>query len=254
MMYFWINPLVFTIFVWWFSTGLILKIHSLPKRFYKLVFLISLIVLVLAFWGLQISSQGLTVSDAYCSFTCAIIIWGWQELAFLLGYITGSRRSDCPNDLVGIKRAWYAFQTINYHEFTLLSLGIVICIMNLSAINQTGFWTYIILWGMRQSTKINIFLGVLNFNESFLPQHLKYLITYFKRKTMNLLMPFSIVITLLILVPIWSSAAFGSSAYEATSLALLGTLLALGLLEHLFLIIPLPSELLWKWGYKNHLE
>jgi putative photosynthetic complex assembly protein 2 len=251
-MYFWISPLIFTIFVWWFSTGLILKINGLPTRFFKTIFVLSIGVLMMAFWGLEISSKQATVAGAYCSFTCAIIIWGWQELAFLLGYITGSRRSDCPQGLSGLRRAWYAFQTINYHEITLLGLGIVLFLMNLEAVNQTGFWTYIILWGMRQSTKINIFLGVLNFNEAFLPQHLKYLITYFRRKAMNLLMPFSILVSVLFLVPIWSHAASEASAYEITSSALLGTLLALGLLEHLFLVMPFPSELLWKWGYKNH--
>jgi len=224
----------------------------MPARFYRSIFIVSLGVLFLAFWGLSISNQQATVAGAYCSFTCAIMIWGWQELAFLLGYITGSRRSDCPNGLGGIRRAWYAFQTINYHELTLLSLGIVIFLMNLDAVNQTGFWTYVILWGMRQSTKINIFLGVLNFNEAFLPQHLKYLITYFRRRAMNLLMPFSILLSVIFLVPIWLRAASESSDYEMTSSALLGTLLALGLLEHLFLIMPFPSELLWKWGYKDH--
>ena len=250
-MYFWISPLIFTIFVWWFSTGLILKINSLPRRFYRAIFAISIVTLVLAFWGLDISSQEATIAGAYCSFTCAIIIWGWQELAFLLGYITGSRRSDCPLNTGGLLRAWYAFQTINYHELTLLGLGVVLFFINLESINQTGFWTYIILWGMRQSTKVNIFLGVLNFNEAFLPQHLKYLITYFRRRAMNLLMPFSILASLLFLIPIWSRAASEASLYEMTSSALLGTLLALGLLEHLFLVLPFPNEWLWKWGYKN---
>jgi putative photosynthetic complex assembly protein 2 len=231
---------------------LILKLNGLPKRFFKAIFVVSIAVLLLAFWGLEISSQQATLAGAYCSFTCAIVIWGWQELAFLLGYITGSRRSDCPAGLSSMRRAWYAFQTINYHELTLLGLGIVIFLMNYDAVNQTGLWTYVILWGMRQSTKINIFLGVLNFNEAFLPQHLKYLITYFKRRAMNLLMPFSILLSVIFLVPIWSHATSESSAYEITSSALLGTLIALGLLEHLFLIMPFPSELLWKWGYKNH--
>ena len=229
-----------------------MKLNGLPKRFFKAIFVVSIAVLLLAFWGLEISSQQATLAGAYCSFTCAIVIWGWQELAFLLGYITGSRRSDCPAGLSSMRRAWYAFQTINYHELTLLGLGIVIFLMNYDAVNQTGLWTYVILWGMRQSTKINIFLGVLNFNEAFLPQHLKYLITYFKRRAMNLLMPFSILLSVIFLVPIWSHATSESSAYEITSSALLGTLIALGLLEHLFLIMPFPSELLWKWGYKNH--
>ena len=207
---------------------------------------------MLAFWGLHISGQELTIAGAYCSFTCAIIIWGWQELAFLFGYITGSRRSDCPADIGGMRRAWYAFQTINYHELTLLVLGLILFFINFESVNQTGFWTYVILWGMRQSTKVNIYLGVLNFNEAFLPQHLKYLITYFRRRAMNLLMPISILASLLFLIPIWTRAASESSLYEMTSSVLLGTLLALGLLEHLFLVLPFPNEWLWKWGYKNN--
>jgi putative photosynthetic complex assembly protein 2 len=149
-------------------------------------------------------------------------------------------------------RAWYAFQTINYHELALLSLGVILFFINLDSINQTGFWTFVILWGMRQSTKINIFLGVLNFNESFLPQHLQYLVTYFRRRAMNYLMPFSVLVSVMILIPIWSSAGIDSSPFDRASYALLGTLLALGLLEHLFLILPFPTELLWKWGYKKH--
>jgi hypothetical protein len=69
---------------------------------------------------------------------------------------------------------------------------------------------------------------------------------------MNLLMPFSILVSLLFLIPIWSRAASESSVFEMTSFALLGTLLALGLLEHLFLVLPFPNEWLWKWGYKNN--
>jgi putative photosynthetic complex assembly protein 2 len=69
---------------------------------------------------------------------------------------------------------------------------------------------------------------------------------------MNFLMPFSILLSVIFLVPIWLRATSESSDYEMTSSALLGTLIALGLLEHLFLIMPFPSELLWKWGYKNH--
>ena len=69
---------------------------------------------------------------------------------------------------------------------------------------------------------------------------------------MNLLMPFSILLSLFFLIPVWARAAAETSAFDMTSSALLGTLLALGLLEHLFLILPFPNEWLWKWGYKSN--
>ena len=34
---------------------------------------------------------------------------------------------------------------------------------------------------MRQSAKLNVFLGVRNLSEEFLPQHLHYLQSYFTR-------------------------------------------------------------------------
>jgi putative photosynthetic complex assembly protein 2 len=118
--------------------------------------------------------------------------------------------------------------------------------------NQTGWWTYVILWTMRQSTKLNIFLGVRNLNESFLPPHLKYLQTYFTRRALNPLFPLSIVVSTLIVVPLWQSALVpGASPFQVASQSLLGTLLSLAILEHWFLVLPLPFEALWKWGLRS---
>jgi putative photosynthetic complex assembly protein 2 len=35
------------------------------------------------------------------------------------------------------------------------------------------------------------------------------------------------------------------------SLSLVGSLLALAVLEHWFLVLPLPSENLWKWAVRR---
>ncbi|MBL8302365.1 MAG: DUF3623 family protein, partial [Ideonella sp.] len=68
-------PLLFSVFVWWFSTGVILYLDGLPPRSFKWTMLGTTAVLVFALWGLSVSSAGQTVSDAYCAFTCAILIW-----------------------------------------------------------------------------------------------------------------------------------------------------------------------------------
>ena len=142
----WIVPLAFAILVWWFSTGVILWLDGFSKKFFRPIFFASCVLLFFAFWGISISSTQDTVLGAYCAFTCAILIWGWQELAFLLGYITGSRRVLCPADAKGWQRAWYAFQTINHHELALLVLGIVLAVLHVDAANTTGLWAFVILW------------------------------------------------------------------------------------------------------------
>jgi putative photosynthetic complex assembly protein 2 len=245
-------PFLFTIFVWWFSTGFILWLDRLSPKYFKWIMVINTAILAAAFIGLNMSSQTSTVADAYCAFSCALLIWAWQEIAFLLGYVTGSRRTACPEGINAWARARYAFQALNHHELALLLLflGVVICTWNTP--NETGFWTFVILWLMRQSAKLNIFFGVLNLNENFLPKHLQYLQTYFRRASMNYLMPISIISSSLFVIPLWSGALMnGPASYEMVSSAILATLLTLAIIEHLFLVIPFQLEFLWKWGFRE---
>ena len=86
-------PVLFTLGVWWFSTGAILYLDGLPRRTFKWTMGAATVMLGLALWGLAVSSQQTSVGSAYCAFLCAVLVWAWQEIAFLLGYVTGPRRS-----------------------------------------------------------------------------------------------------------------------------------------------------------------
>lgn len=117
--------------------------------------------------------------------------------------------------------------------------------------NQTGWWTYLVLWTMRLSAKLNLFLGVRNLSENFLPAHLSYLQSYFTRRSWNWLMPFSVTASIAVLVPLWMAVAMQpSEGFAATSLCLVAGLLTLAVLEHVLMILPLPTTWLWKWGLR----
>ena len=245
-------PFRFTIFVWWFSTGFILWLDRLAPKFFPRIMVINTLVLMAAFYGLSMSSRSDTVASTYCAFTCALLIWGWQELGFLLGYVTGSRRTACPEGATGWRRARYAFEAVNHHELALILLGVGIFLISIDATNLTGLWTFVILWLMRQSAKLNIFFGVLNLNENFLPNHLKYLQTYFRRRPMNFLMPISILGSFIFVVPLWGSTfTSGVLPHEIVSSTILATLLSLAILEHVLLVVPVQIEFLWKWGFRH---
>ena len=247
-----VMPLLFTLFVWWFSTGVILYLDGLPARTFKWTFAGASVIGVLGLFGLAASAGDTTVSSAYCSFTCALLVWAWQEVAFLLGYVTGPRRVPCDPDATGWTRARMALQTILHHEFALLLLAAAVLAVTWKQPNQTGWWTFAVLWAMRQSAKLNVFLGVRNLGENFLPDHLKYLKSYFVRKPMNPLLPVSVAVAALIVVPIWQTTArVGASAFQVTACSLVGSLLSLAILEHLLLVLPLPSERLWRWGMQS---
>ena len=209
-------------------------------------------VLLFALVGLKTSTNLNTVAGAYCGFTCALLVWAWQEIGFLLGYVTGSRRTPCPPDCKGVRKAFYAFQTISHHELALINLGIAVAVATWGGSNLVGLWTFLILWAMRQSAKLNVFLGVLNLNEKFLPVHLQYMHSYFTKRAMNPLLPISILLACLAALPLWQHAfAANANAYQIASSTILATLLSLAILEHIMMVLPFSTDGLWKWGLRS---
>jgi putative photosynthetic complex assembly protein 2 len=243
---------LYTVFVWWFSTGVILYLNGMPRQTFKFTMAGATVVLVAALYALFVTSQITQVWAAYCAFTSAVLVWAWQEIGFLLGMVTGSRRDACPEGARGWRRARYAFQAVSHHELALVVLGAGVWLVTRGGENQVGFYTFLILWAMRQSAKLNVFLGVRNLNEDFLPKHLKYLQTYFTRRPMNALLPVSIVLSTVVAVPIWQAVfAADAGSFDQVGLALLATLLSLAIAEHFFLVLPIPFEALWKWGLRS---
>jgi putative photosynthetic complex assembly protein 2 len=104
---------------------------------------------------------------------------------------------------------------------------------------------------MRQSAKLNIFLGVRNLGESFLPEHLSYLKSYFRCRPMNWLFPISVTVATGAAIIAWWQLSEATDAFRITGLALVGTMLALGALEHWLLVLPIPSDVLWRWGLRS---
>ena len=102
---------------------------------------------------------------------------------------------------------------------------------------------------MRTSAKLNVVLGVLNLGEEFIPAHLRYLLSFMARRPMNALMPFSLTLGTIGTVLLWQ-AAFAAPAATKPGLAMLATMLGLAVIEHWFLILPLPFARLWAWSLR----
>ncbi|MEO7335683.1 MAG: putative photosynthetic complex assembly protein PuhE [Caldimonas sp.] len=245
-------PVLFTVFLWWFSTGVILYLNGLPRWTHRWTLLFATVLLGLALAGLAATRDDTRVTGAYLAFTCALMVWAWQEIAFLLGFVTGPRRSACPEGSRGWRRAGYALQALLHHEVALVVLGAAVVALTWDGANMTGLLTFMVLWVMRQSAKLNVFLGVRNLNEGFLPVHLKYLQTYFRRAPMNALFPVSVAVSTWLAVLMWEAAlSTGAGAFRSTALTFVAALMSLAVLEHWFLVLPLPSEELWSWGLRS---
>ena len=244
-------PILFAIFVWWFSTGVVLLLNGMPRTTFRWSVLISTALALTALYGLSHTAKTLNVVNAYCAFTCALLVWGWHELTFLTGWLTGPRQQACTADK-GWPRFTQAVAAILWHELAILASGVLLVALTWNAPNQMGLWTFLVLWVMRTSAKLNLFFGVRNLSEEFLPAHLAYMGSYFKRRTMNLFLPFSIALSTLALVFIAQRAMnIDATPPETVGLILVGSMLTMAILEHFLLVLPLPSTALWRWAMRN---
>jgi putative photosynthetic complex assembly protein 2 len=127
--------------------------------------------------------------------------------------------------------------------FTLIAM----VLLSVGEANQFGMWTFATLFAARISAKLNLYLGVRKINVEFIPDHLAHLPSHFRIARMNWLFPISIT-ALSVAAAFWLGHVFAAEVPAlAVGYALLGALTALALLEHWFMVLPLPDERLWRW-------
>lgn len=248
----WTLPVLFTVFIWWFTTGLVLLLDNLPHTTFRWSVLLSSLLAGGALLGLAHTAGQTSVAGAYCAFTCALLVWGWHELTFLTGWLTGPRKTAATPGIEGGQRFTEAVAAILWHELAIVGSGLAIFAITWGQPNQIGSWTFAVLWAMRTSAKLNLFLGVRNLSEEFLPDHLAYMGSYFRRRPINLLFPFAVVGASATLG--WlliRAAADGLPAAAQTGLILVATMLALAIVEHWLLVLPIQSTALWRWAMRK---
>lgn len=239
---------LYALFLWWFSTGLVLYLVGLPGSTFRHSLAGATVVLVLALFGLAWSSSRTGDLAVYLSFTCGLLVYAWLELTYYMGFITGPRKERCAAGCRGWKHFGHAIQANFYHEAATIAGAGVVVLLSLGGDNQIGMWTYMLLWGMQLSAKLNVFLGVRNLSEEFLPAHMQHLRSFLKRKPMNPLFPFSVLIgTWLTVWLVQLTLAADPEGVAVIGWTFLASLMALAVLEHWFLVLPLPATALWQW-------
>ena len=248
-------PMLFCVMVWWASTWVILYLDTLSTRTFRASLLVSGLLALGALVMAAVLSPVATPAAAYGSFVCGILVWGWLEMSYLMGYVTGPWRKPCPPGVSGWRRFRLAVQTSLYHELAVVSAAAVLFILTWNAPNQTAAWTFTVLWLMRWSSKLNIFLGVSNLNEDLFPEKVAYLKSFVTRRPMNWLFPFSVALALLTIIKLVMLAT-GDSAngFSAVCWGLIASITLLGLLEHLFLVLPVADDALWRSALNQRSE
>ena len=238
----------YVLFVWWFSTGAVLLLVGLSARHEVWLKAGAAVLAVASLAGIVASSTTADATSAYGAFTCAILLWGAVEISLLAGWITGPRPERCPVGITGVARVGYALQAIVYHELVLIAAAGLVFAVTSGTANQLGWWTFASLLILRQSAKINLFLGVRTLNDELMPSQVDFLRSYFARGPMNWLFPVSVTAATSAAVFLAVAAVTATTAFEELAFALLAVLVALGALEHWFMVLPISVTDLWRWS------
>lgn len=233
---------------WWFSTGVILWLVHRPKSRHSTIFAAATLVMLLAFWAMSGLVGQSTPQSVVMAFCLALLLWGWLEMGYLMGFITGPRKAECPVDAGATQRIKLGLGTCLWHELMLLVMVFVLAVMSWNQPNQVALWSFTVLWLMRWSSKLNLVLGVRNYNQSWLPVHLAYVDSYIPKRPFNALFPFSLGLGLVASYLLIQGAMQAPDLSMMITLALVGALAALGTLEHIFLMAPMGDAALWVWA------
>lgn len=241
---------VFTALCWWFGTGLILWLDRRPPQSFRWSLAGWTVLLALSFVGVAYSMREVSVFNAYLAFGCVILMWGWHELAFLTGWITGPRKTSLTPGATGWPRFVESVQVMLYHELALIANFAVLWWMQADQPNHLAICTYALLWFMRLSAKLNLFFGVPQTGAQYLPAHLRYLASYFRMRNITPWFVFSVSAAIGTWVWLVWLAQQGAVAVT-TGWVMLATLLGLAIVEHVIMMVPWPLERLWGWAMRQ---
>lgn len=244
-----ILPVLATVATWFLATGLVAWIDHRDRRTFPTSMALAAGAAIVGLALVLIATTMTEKLGVYLAFAGALLIWGWHEVGFLTGAITGPRREGCPGSASPWRRFRHACAALAWHEIALLITGMTLAALTFDAPNPLGAQIFLLMLLLRLSTKLNIFLGVPNMNADILPPHLAYLKSYFGPRRLHPALLFSLAAT--VALAIWLGARalrLPASDAQAATASLLFGLAALGTIEHLFLALPVRDGALWNWA------
>ncbi len=248
-----LSPLLFALLMWFIGTAAVVWLDSRPRETFRTSLTLAGLVSIIATGLVWSHADDTSVGGAFVGFGAAIVIWGWHEMSFLMGEVAGPNRDECPPGLTGWPRFKAATATVIHHELAILATALVLFAVTWGQPNQSAPLTFLLLFGLRLSAKFNLYLGVPNLSDEVFPAHLAYLKSYFRVARMNALFPVSVLAGSAVAYSAWTVAeAAPAASGAAASATLLAGLSVLGVVEHLFLVLPLRDAKMFTWASRKN--
>ena len=240
-------PLLFATVLWFVATGFVLWLDKLPSHTWPISITMATVASGFAMAGIIATAEETSPWAAYVAFACALVLWGWHELSFLMGFVTGPNRNPCPPDAKGWRRFRLAAATLIHHEVAMFACVIALMAVTWGKANQTATLTFLLLFVMRLSAKFNIFAGVPHLSTEMMPDHMRYLASYFRIAPPRWF--FSLSVSGIAVLAAWlADKALSSEGGIATGYALAFALVALAFIEHGFLVVPWQDTAIFRWA------
>lgn len=245
----WLLGIGLPVLVWWGSTGVVLYLVRQPHRTYGMTVCVASSLAALAAVGTWVLRDAGGVAGAAVGYVGAIALWAWLEITYLTGRITGPHRLPCDPGRTRDDRFLRGVMTSLHHELLVIGFGLTLWWVHAGATNPVAAETFLVLWAMRWSAKLNLFHGVPNLNEEFFPAHLDYLKSYIAKRRWNWLFPVTVGAAM---VAFWLLAKASWTPdlepVQRVQLLMVTTTLGLAIVEHWFLVLPIPDQKLWSWA------
>jgi putative photosynthetic complex assembly protein 2 len=243
-------PLLFATLLWFTSTGLVLWLDRLPSTTWPVSIVAATVVSGFAMGAIIMTAPMLGDTAAYVAFAATLVLWGWHEMSFLMGFVTGPNRAPCPPEARGWRRFRLAAGTLIHHEVAMFATVLFLAGATWGQPNQTATLTFLLLFIMRLSAKLNIFAGVPHLSLEMMPDRMRYMASYFRVAPASWL--FVASLALIAAVAAWlGNAALTAPSGLATGYALAFALVVLAFVEHGFLVVPWQDTSLFRWAMRN---
>lgn len=239
---------LFALALWWLGTGIVLhlqqrlQVQVRPRRRVLGVAVTALGALATLALVTVAGTGGTLASLA--GFTAAIVLWGTLELSHLLGLVTGTHEAPCPEGTGAGRRFRLALGTSLWHELSVLGAGALLLALLADAPNPAGLHTFLVLWMMRWSAKLNLFFGVPNFSTEWFPKRLAHVASYIRHAPVSAFYPVSLTLAVIAFIAL-ARLALTVPAGDSLAHALPAALLLLAIAEHVFMAVPIADTRLW---------
>ena len=244
--------IIFVFFLWWSLTGLILYVAKkgdlVGGKYHLISGILSLPIFVGAWFFYIVNLESSNLTNVMTGFLSSLMIWGWCEFTFLTGFIAGLTGKHLVKHENEKERFLNGLKSIIFNEILLLLCLGGMAFLTLGKDNNIGFFAFFILYIARVSAKLNLFFGVPYINLQFLTFRLRHLEAFCKVAPVGSFF-FGSCLILSGLFGFLAVTVFFSGNTPTIQLGylMLSTLVALAVIEHLFMAIPFRDAKLWNW-------